>query len=211
VNAKTDLACPVCGTELSPAQLFADAEAQQAFARLAAVSIPLGARVMQYLTLFTPPKTRLTLAKQCKLLLGLLPDLERQAIHAKGRDWAVPVPLWAQAFDQLQASRAAGRLELPLRGHAYLHAVLVGLADRHEARAEAVAEQARRHRPGAQAAAAPASAVLPTLERPQRDPELLRLESHAGRAVPMPEAFRKKFLKPKPDPEPGSETNGSPE
>ncbi|MBB5204416.1 hypothetical protein HNQ51_001730 [Inhella inkyongensis] len=199
-----DLACPVCGTELSPAQLFAEAEAQQAFARLAAVSIPLGARVLQYLTLFTPPKTRLTLAKQCKLLLSLLPDLERQAITAKGRDWHVPVAAWAQAFDQLQASRAAGRLELPLKGHGYLHAVLVGLADKHEARAEAAAEQERRHRPGVQAAptqaAAPAAAALPTA---RRDPELLRLEAEARRAVPMPEALRAKFLK--------SKSEGSPQ
>jgi hypothetical protein len=199
-----DLACPACGTELSPAQLFADAEAQQAFARLAAVSIPLGARVLLYLTLFTPPKTRLTLAKQCKLLLGLLPDLERQAITAKGRVWPVPIPVWALAFDQLQASRAAGRLELPLRGHGYLHAVLVGLADKQEARAEAAAEAQRRHRPGAQAAPVQAGAALAT---PGRDPELLRLESHAGRAVPMPEALRQKFLKPKTE----SDTKGSPE
>lgn len=56
----TDLACPVCGAELDVGVLFAHETDQRALARLAAVSIPLGARVMQYVALFTPPKTRLS-------------------------------------------------------------------------------------------------------------------------------------------------------
>ena len=58
----TDLSCPVCGAELDLGVLFAHETDQRALARLAAVSIPLGARVMQYVALFTPPKTRLTAA-----------------------------------------------------------------------------------------------------------------------------------------------------
>ena len=59
----SDLACPVCGTELDMAALFSSETDQRALARLAAVSIPLGTRVLQYITLFQPPKTRLTAAK----------------------------------------------------------------------------------------------------------------------------------------------------
>ena len=66
-----DLSCPVCGTELDLAALFAHETDQRALARLAAVSIPLGARVLQYVALFTPPKQRLTAAKKIKLLLQL--------------------------------------------------------------------------------------------------------------------------------------------
>ena len=58
-----DLSCPVCGTELDLAALFAHETDQRALARLAAVSIPLGARVLQYVALFTPPKQRLTSAR----------------------------------------------------------------------------------------------------------------------------------------------------
>ncbi|MFT7722248.1 MAG: hypothetical protein QM788_05395 [Roseateles sp.] len=154
----SDLSCPICGTELTMAGLLADSDAQQAFARLAAVSIPLGARVMQYLTLFTPPKTRLTVAKQVKLVLQLLPDLEREAITAKGRDWAVPRQAWAAGLDQVLASRE--RLDLPLKGHGYLFAILVGLADKHEARQERDAEAQRRARAHV-AGAQPLAAVLP--------------------------------------------------
>ena len=152
-----DLSCPVCGTELDLAALFAHETDQRALARLAAVSIPLGARVLQYVALFTPPKQRLTAAKKIKLLLQLLPDLERQAIHHKGRDWPVPLAAWAQAIDQMLAARDAGRLELPMKGHGYLHAVLSSMADKHEAAAEQAREQQLRTGPRAATVNGPAS------------------------------------------------------
>ena len=144
-----DLSCPVCGTELDLAALFAHETDQRALARLAAVSIPLGARVLQYLALFTPPKQRLTAAKKIKLILQLLPDLERQAITHKGRDWPAPLNAWAQAIDQMLAARDAQRLELPMKGHGYLYAVLAGMADKHEAAAEQQREQELRTGPRA--------------------------------------------------------------
>ena len=97
----SDLSCTTCGSELDLAVLFAHEQDQRALARLASVSIPLGARVLQYLALFTPPKQRLTSAKKIKLILQLLPDLERQAITHKGRDWEAPLAAWAQAIDQI--------------------------------------------------------------------------------------------------------------
>lgn len=139
-----DLSCPACGAELDLSVLFAHEHDQRALARLAAVSIPLGARVLQYLSLFTPPKQRLTAAKKIKLILQLLPDLERQAITYKGRDWAVPLSAWAQAIDQMLAARDAQRLELPMKGHGYLFAILAGMADKAEASAEAQREAERK-------------------------------------------------------------------
>ena len=144
-----DLSCPVCGTELDLAALFAHETDQRALARLAAVSIPLGARVLQYVALFTPPKQRLTAAKKIKLLLQLLPDLERCAITHKGRDWPVPLSAWAQAIDQMLAARDAQRLELPMKGHGYLYAILAGMADKFEGQAEQQREQQLRTGPRA--------------------------------------------------------------
>lgn len=141
----TDLTCPNCNVELNVSQLFANAVEQAAFASLAELSIPVGARVLQYLTLFTPPKTRLTIAKQVKLLKQLLPDLKRQAITFKGRDWNVPLQAWALGLDQMLAARDAGRLDLPMSGHGYLYAILASMADRVEGSAEAQREQERRN------------------------------------------------------------------
>lgn len=155
----TDLACPVCGTELDLAVLFAHEGDQRALARMAAVSIPLGARVLQYLALFTPPKQRLTAAKKIKLILQLLPDLERQAITHKGRDWPAPLNAWAQAIDQMLAARDAQRLELPMKGHGYLYAILAGMADKFEGQAEQQREQQLRTGPRAATVAGPASVV----------------------------------------------------
>ena len=152
-----DLSCPVCGTELDLAVLFSHEHDQRALARLASVSIPLGGRVLQYLALFTPPKQRLTAAKKIKLILQLLPDLERQAITWKGRDWAAPREAWAMAIDQMLAARDAQRLELPMKGHGYLYAILAGMADRFEGQAEQQREQQLRTGPRAATVNAPRS------------------------------------------------------
>lgn len=144
-----DLSCPVCGTELDLAVLFSHEHDQRALARLASVSIPLGSRVLQYLALFTPPKQRLTAAKKIKLILQLLPDLERGAITWKGRDWPAPRTAWAMAIDQMLAARDAQRLELPMKGHGYLYAILAGMADRFEGQAEQQREQDLRTGPRA--------------------------------------------------------------
>lgn len=190
----TDLACPVCGAELDVGVLFAHETDQRALARLAAVSIPLGARVMQYVALFTPPKTRLTAAKKIKLLLQLLPDLERQAIHHKGRDWSVPLDAWALAFDQMLASRDRGSLELPMKGHGYLYAILAHMADQHEAKAEQLREAERRV-VMRQDTVQVRGQTLPIGEALQvayagKDPALAEIDARTGQAAPMPAEVR---------------------
>jgi hypothetical protein len=190
----TQVACPICGTELSMAQLFANEETQRAVARLAAVSMPLGARVLQYCTLFAPPKTRLTVPKQVKLMLQLLPDLERRAISHKGRDWAVPLDVWARGMDQMLAARDAGRLELPMSGHGYLYSILAGLADRQEAGVEAQAEAVRRAPPRQDTVTVRGQTMSIGQGLAQvyggRDPALAKLDADRGSAVPMPTEVR---------------------
>ena len=160
-----DLSCPVCGTELDLALLFAHEGDQRALARLTALAIPLGARVLQYLALFTPPKQRLTSAKKIKLILQLLPDLEREAITWKGRDWPAPRTAWAMAIDQMLAARDAQRLELPMKGHGYLFAILAGMADKHEDQAERQREQDLRTGPRAATVNGP-KAVADLVQQP---------------------------------------------
>jgi len=191
----SDLSCPTCGSELDLAVLFAHEDNQRAVARLASVSIPLGARVLQYLALFTPPKQRLTPAKKIKLLLQLLPDLERQSISFKGRDWAAPAAAWAQAIDQMLAGRDSGRLELPMKSHGYLYSVLAGLADRNEASAEAQSEAARRGTPRRDSSVTlrgQALSVEQALSQRHggKDPALAAIEQHSRQAAPMPPEVR---------------------
>ena len=153
----SDLSCPACGSELDLAVLFANEHDQRALARLVSVGIPMGTRVLQYVALFTPPKQRLTAAKKIKLILQLLPDLERQSITYKGRDWPAPRTAWAMAIDQMLAARDAQRLELPMKGHGYLFAILAGMADKFEGQAEQQREQELRTGPRAATVNAPRS------------------------------------------------------
>lgn len=166
----TDLSCPTCGSEFDLATVFANESDQQALARLVAVSFPIGSRVLQYIGLHTPAKQRLTAAKKIKLLLQLLPDLEREAINYKSRDWAVPLKLWADAIEQLLAKRDSDRIELPLKGHGYLYAMLAGMANDHEAAAERQREAELRNAGRAHSSAAPTS-VNELLQNPGPRPQ----------------------------------------
>ncbi len=142
-----NLTCPVCSATLNFEQIASRLEADRTFDRLIAVSVPLGNIVLQYLTLFTPAKQRLTNGKKLKLILQLLPDLERRAITHKGRDWSAPLPLWAAAIEQMLSARANDRLTLPMTGHTYLYSILAAQADKQEGTAEQQREQERRGGP----------------------------------------------------------------
>lgn len=193
-KASESIACPLCGNELTMAQIFSNEESQRAFAALATVCIPLGGRVMQYLTLFTPPKTRLTIPKQAKLIMQLVPDLQRQAITFNGRDWRVPLSAWAEGIDQMLGLRDAGRLELPMAGHKYLYRVLAGMADKHEAKAEAQVEADRRAPPRQDTVQVRGESMTigDALHAVHggRDPALAKLDRDAKHATPVPDHVR---------------------
>lgn len=176
---------------------FACEEERRAFARLASVSIPLGTRVLKYIALFTPPKQRLTSAKKLKLLMQLLPDLERKAITHKGRDWTAPLDAWAQAIDQMLAARDAQRLELPMKGHGYLYAVLAGMADKHEAAQEAKREEDARLRPRrdtvqVRGQALEIGAALDVVYG-GKDPALAAIDQSERNAAPIPAHLRERM------------------
>ena len=139
-----ELTCPMCGTHLDLGHLLVDAENRTAFLRMIESCGSIGAVLMRYVQLFTPPKTSLTPRKQARILLQLLPDIERRAITHRNRDWQVPLSLWEQGIDQMLSLRDAGKLELPMTGHKYLYAILTSLADKVEASSEAQAEAAKR-------------------------------------------------------------------
>ena len=192
-----DITCPACGAEFDLTVAFACEEERRAFARLASVSIPLGTRVLKYIALFTPPKQRLTSAKKLKLLMQLLPDLERKVITHKGRDWTAPLDAWAQAIDQMLAARDAQRLELPMKGHGYLYAVLAGMADKHEAAQEAKREEDARLRPRrdtvqVRGQALEIGAALGVVYG-NKDPALAAIEQRNRAAAPMPAAVRERL------------------
>lgn len=194
MSCAADLSCPSCGAELDIASLFAHETDQRAITRLISVSIPMGTRVLQYCTLFQPPKTRLTAAKKIKLILQLLPHIERQELTFKGRDWYAPVSVWSQAIDQMLESRDAGRLDLPMKGHAYLYSIVTSLSDKLEAQREAESLTAARRPPTVDTVQVRGQtmSIGDALQavHGDKDPALDKIAADAKRAAPMPAEIR---------------------
>jgi hypothetical protein len=138
------LSCPACQAETSLDVLLgreADARAVAAFLER---HIAFGHQMVRYIALFRPAKRRLSIERVITLVEELLPDIERGAIHRKGRDWAAPRENWRAAFEQILAKRDREAITLPLTTHGLLYEVLVGIAEKYEARHEAQAEEQRR-------------------------------------------------------------------
>lgn len=142
--------CPVCGTEQGldavVAGLADDELVRRLIADVVTCSLQLGSLALRYLRLHKPPKHRLRLEKVRALLAELLPDMQRHAIHRKGRDWAVPLDAWKAGFEAVFSAAEQGSLTLPLEGNAYLYEVLLRQADRAEGAAERDTEAQRRGR-----------------------------------------------------------------
>ena len=193
----TDISCPVCGAGFDLAVAFACDEERAAYSRLVALASPLRARLAQYLALHKPLKQRLTPPKAQRLLQPLFADIERGAIAHKGRDWAAPTEAWHTAIDQMLERRAAGTLELPLKGHGYLYAVLAGMADKTEAAHEARREEDARLRPRrdtvqVRGQALEIGAALGAVYG-GKDPALAAIEQRNRAAAPMPAAVRERL------------------
>lgn len=191
-----DLHCPVCGAELDLSTVFSAHVDQQALERLVNAGFPIGSYLLRYVALHKPPKQTLTIRKKLKLLGELLPDLERQAITRTGRDWVAPKANWALAIDQMVSTAQAGRLDLPLKGHGYLHSVLQGMADKAEAAQERQAESDKRGLTTAtvqvRGQAMPMGQALAQVYG-GRDPALAALDHSARTAAPMPAEVRAKL------------------
>lgn len=190
-----DLNCPVCGAELDLSTVFSAHVDHQALERLVNAGFPIGSYLLRYVALHKPPKQTLTIRKKLKLLGELLPDLERQAITRNGRDWVAPKANWALAIDQMATTAHAGRLDLPLKGHGYLHSVLQGMADKAEAAQERQTEADKRNPSAVSAAmAAKGSTTAPSHAGTHAVMATLAALDHRDRtAAPMPAEVRAKL------------------
>lgn len=167
------LQCPACSAEMDLDVLLSHDEGRHVLAQLIAKGTQLGPWTLRYIGLFRPEKRALAMSRTLKLLGELWPDMDRQAVTRKGRDWDAPPAVWQQAFELVLSARDRGTLTLPLSSHGYLYEVIVGLAEKLEAQHERQIEHDRKHRPTAAAAAAvaqdqPAAPVEP--QEPVRKP-----------------------------------------
>jgi hypothetical protein len=104
---------------------------------------------------------------------------------------------WAQAFDQMLERRAAGTLELPMKSHGYLYAILAGMADKTEAAQEAKREEDARLRPRrdtvqVRGQALEIGAALDVVYG-GKDPALAAIDQSKRNAAPIPAHLRERM------------------
>lgn len=138
--------CPSCGAEMDVDVLLAHEDSRAALAAVLACGVPLGRALLQYLRLFKPAHRQLGQARVAKLLEPLMADMALGFVERAGRQWPAPRAAWQAAIEQMLDARDTGKLALPLKSHAYLYAVIAGMADKAEAGAEREAEQRRKAR-----------------------------------------------------------------
>lgn len=119
--------CPACGAQASLDVVIDDTAAAEAL-RQALELAPLGPRLVRYLALFRPVKTRLTWPRVNGLLSELVPAIRAETLTRNGHVHAVPQTAWAAALDEVLAARDNGQLRLPLKSHGYLYEVAIGKA-----------------------------------------------------------------------------------
>lgn len=145
------LTCPACGCVGDVEAFLIEDEAKRLAVSFAAMDPSLGRAVLSYLRLFKPHSQALRLGRATKIV-GELVDLVNAGTVCRDergdvRRAATP-SMWAAGIEQMLASPPSG---LPLSNHHYLRAVVFGIADSSEAKAEAKVEEQRRagqHRPG---------------------------------------------------------------
>ncbi|MDC8015184.1 hypothetical protein [Tahibacter soli] len=153
--------CPCCDNEFPIEAGFIEGDGKRFAALVAELELALGRAVLSYLRLFKPAKTALRLARAARIVDDLV-SLVRSGTVCKDERVGVRRPanqaLWAAGIEQMLSSRDA--LSLPLDNHNYLRAVVFGLADKIDAKAEQARETVARSR----------SAVGPSPERRGESP-----------------------------------------
>ena len=183
-----NLRCPCCGAPIPLDAAIEDVDAREAVARALRAG-PLGRDAIAYLGLFRSRRGTITWGRLARLLGELLDDVDAGSIRRHGRVWAAPPDRWREAIGVVLARREEGKLDLPLRDHAYVREVVVRLADRAEGEAERAREETIRetHRgPDGRSVAVVVGGTIPAPdpEAVARLPRRLRGLKHVRDALP---------------------------
>lgn len=138
------LTCQACGAVISLDAALGHEGAREAVQIALQLPAPIGKLLIQYVGLFRPAQRQLSFDRVASLLGELLQMIQAAQIERSGRVYAAPQDYWRQALETMLNQR--DKLTLPLKSHGYLLEIIAGYADKAEARAEANAEETKRHR-----------------------------------------------------------------
>lgn len=136
--------CPECGATGHLSAFFADDDGKRLVGAVIDLPAELQRPALGYLGLFKPAKNALSVPRATRLVQELQQLVAAGTVSRDDRTGlrrpSTPA-MWAEGIEQMLAHRAG--LSLPLSGHNYLRAVVFGLADQADARAERAQEQQR--------------------------------------------------------------------
>ncbi|QNT25344.1 hypothetical protein [Ralstonia solanacearum] len=145
--------CPVCRNVLTAEVVFAHEGIRDAILLLVNAH-PEGAKLLRpllgYVGMFAPAKTEMRYERVATVLADVIASIKAGTVRdVHGVTHAAPMDYWRMALEEMAARRDKGQLKLPLKSHGYLHAVVVGLADKAAASDERKTEAQRAGHAGA--------------------------------------------------------------
>lgn len=118
--------CHNCGALHSLDSLVTNDAASDALRLAFEFSGELGKAWVQYLGLFRPTQSQLSLDRVAKITVEVIHDVRSGRIVRNGQTYDAPVDAWIYAIDLMIKARDEGRLKLPLKNHNYLYEVISG-------------------------------------------------------------------------------------
>jgi len=173
--------CPVCRNALTAEVVFAHEGIRDAILQLVNAHTD-GAKLLRpllgYIGMFAPPKTEMRYERVATVLAEVVTSIRAGTVRdTHGVTHAAPLEYRRLALEEMAARRDRGQIKLPLKSHGYLHAVVVGLADKTAASTERQTEAQRAGHSG--------TGTAPARQKPVTVAEAKR---------PMPVDVRKNLL-----------------
>jgi hypothetical protein len=158
------IVCRRCHFKMDLLTVIDDGRARDALAAAMRLPAGVGETVQAYLALFESDARGLTWARYGAILESLVKLLAEPLVEWKGNRRPVHLGTWVACMQQMTAG--AADLELPVKNHNYLRAMVYRQADRAEAQAEAQRIEQARAKPRP-AAMPPADGAEGTGARPK--------------------------------------------
>lgn len=135
-----NIACPCCGNVFNLEQAWDDADGRRFIELVTKLPPRLIRPYYSYLKLFKPAKQGMRWATALKLTKEIAPLIQAAQVKRNGLTYAVPFEVWEKVLNDL-VQNPPDNLQLPLKKHAYLLAILANQAEQVAAKTEKKTEQ----------------------------------------------------------------------
>lgn len=122
--------CPACGAVLSLDVLLQHEQASQAVINALSLNSEFGRLAVQYLGLFRPEKSALTMDRLAKLLSELISEVQSGTFSRNGQVYSAPIECWIDSLNTVLNSRH--NIKRPLTSHGYLYEVMTKWQSRND-------------------------------------------------------------------------------